>query len=96
MEEKILIKPIISEKSVDLAKKENKYTFKVRESANKIQIAKAVGETFDVTVVNVRTLRVRPVRVRFGRKRLPGMKGGWKKAVITLSEGDKIEIFDIK
>lgn len=92
----VIIQPIISEKSVDLAKKENKYTFKVNRLANKIEIMKAAEETFEVDVINVRTIRMRPKRVRFGRKRVPGMKGAWKKAIITLAEGDKIEIFDIK
>lgn len=96
MKDKVILQPIISEKSVDLAKRENKYTFKVNKLANKIEIARAIEEVFEVKAVNVRTIGMRPRKIRFGKKRIRGMKGAWKKAVVTLIEGDKIEIFDIK
>ena len=96
METKILIQPIISEKSFDLAGNQNKYCFKVASSTNKIEIAKAVEKMFDVKVEHVRTLNVRPKKVRFGKTRAQGTRSGWKKAIVKLAEGDKIELFDVK
>ena len=88
----IVIKPIITEKSMD-ALQQNKYTFKVAKSANKIEIAKAVEELFGVEVASVNTMNVR------GRSKRVGMSVGktpdWKKAIVTLKEGSKtIEFFD--
>ena len=88
----IVIKPIITEKSMD-ALQQNKYTFKVAKSANKIEIAKAVEELFGVQVESVNTMNVR------GRSKRVGMYTGktpdWKKAIVTLKDGSKtIEFFD--
>ncbi len=86
----IIIRPIISEHSYDMMS-ENCYTFEVAKSANKIEIAKAVEDLFDVTVVKVNTLNVKPKpkRVRYQ----PGTTRTWKKAMVTLKEGDTIELF---
>lgn len=88
----IVIKPIITEKSMT-ALQDRKYTFKVEKSANKIEIAKAVEELFNVKVAKVNTMNVR------GRSKRMGIHSGytpnWKKAIITLTEGSKtIEFFD--
>lgn len=69
----------------------NKYTFEVAKSANKIEIAKAVEELFDVKVVKVNTLHVKPKKKRV--RVVQGMTRTWKKAVVTLAEGDTIEVF---
>lgn len=86
----ILIRPLITEKSTQLME-EGKYVFVVAKKANKIEIAKAVEELFNVTVTNVNTLNVKPkkkrVRVQVGLTR------AWKKAMVTLKEGDTIELF---
>ena len=86
----IIIRPIITEHSYDLIEK-NKYTFEVARDANKIEIAKAVEELFGVTVKKVNTLNVKPKvkRVRY----VPGKTRQWKKAMVTIAEGETIEIF---
>ena len=86
----IIIRPIVSEQSF-AAMEENKYTFEVAKDANKYQIKDAVEELFNVKVVRVNTLNVKPKtkRVRY----VAGKTRTWKKAVITLAEGDSIEVF---
>lgn len=86
----VIIRPIISEHSYDLMQ-DNVYTFEVAKSSNKIEIAQAVEEIFGVTVLKVNTLNVKskPKRVRYqiGKTRT------WKKAMVTVAEGDTIEVF---
>ena len=86
----VIIRPIISEHSYDMMQ-ENVYTFEVAKSANKVEIAQAVEEIFDVTFVKVNTLNVKakPKRVRYQ----VGKTRTWKKAMVTVAEGDSIEIF---
>ena len=86
----IVIRPLITEQSMeDLDIK--KYAFEVAKDANKIEIAKAVEEIFGVKVVRVNTLTVKPKtkRVRY----VAGKTRSWKKAIVTLAEGDTIEVF---
>jgi large subunit ribosomal protein L23 len=87
----IVIRPVISEKSYEMIE-HNRYTFEVDKEASKPEIAKAVEEIFNVTVKNVNTMRVngKPRRVRFAK----GLTRSWKKAVVTLKEGDSIEFFE--
>ncbi len=87
----IIIKPVVTEKSVDLMQ-ENKYCFKVAKDANKIEIKNAIEEIFKVTVVNVNTVNVHGKMKRMGRTQ--GVTASWKKAVVTLREGDSIEVFE--
>ena len=86
----VIIRPIVSERSYSLME-ENKYTFEVAKDANKYQIKDAVEEIFNVKVARVNTLRVKPKtkRVRY----VAGKTRSWKKAVVTLAEGQTIEIF---
>ena len=86
----IIIRPVISEKSYDMIE-HNRYTFEVAKTASKPQIADAVSEIFGVTVTNVNTMNVtgKPRRVRVAK----GKTRDWKKAVVTLKEGDAIEFF---
>ena len=86
----IIIRPIITEHSYDMIEK-NKYTFEVAKTANKIEIAKAVEELFGVTVKKVNTLNVKPKKKRVRYKL--GMTRSWKKAMVTIAEGETIEIF---
>jgi large subunit ribosomal protein L23 len=86
----IILRPVISEKSYDMIE-HNRYTFEVAKTASKPQIADAVTEIFGVTVTNVNTMNVtgKPRRVRVAK----GKTRDWKKAVVTLKEGDSIEFF---
>ena len=86
----IIIRPIITEHSYDMIEK-NKYTFEVAKTANKVEIAKAVEELFNVTVKKVNTLNVKPKKKRVRYKL--GMTRSWKKAMVTIAEGETIEIF---
>ena len=87
----IILRPIITEDSMDRLP-EGKYTFEVAKDANKIEIAKAVEELFDVKVAKVNTISVKGKQKRMGRS--VGFRPDWKKAVVTV-EGDKtIEFFD--
>lgn len=87
----ILIAPIVSEKSYSLIEA-SKYSFKVHPKAHKTQIRQAVEELFDVKVLSVNVLKVRPKPKRRGFHR--GTKPGWKKAIVQLRAGDTIEIFE--
>lgn len=87
---KILKRPVISEKSFALAEN-GKYVFVVSKEANKIEIKKAVEKLFKVTVVDVRTVVMKGKVKRVGRKF--GKRADFKKAYITLKEGNKIEDF---
>jgi len=87
----IIKRPIITEKSMQLVEKQNQYTFVVDKRANKIQVRNAVEELFDVKVVNVNILNMKPKKKRVGR--YEGFQGAIAKAVVTLQEGDNIEIF---
>ena len=86
----IIIRPIVSERSYALME-ENKYTFEVARNENKYQIKDAVEELFSVHVTRVNTINVKPKtkRVRY----IAGKTRQWKKAVVTLAEGESIEIF---
>ena len=86
----IILKPVVSEKSYGLLD-QNKYTFVVRPDANKIQIRQAVEQIFSVKVTSVNTLN-RPgkrKRTRFGY----GKRADSKRAIVTLAEGERIDIF---
>ena len=88
----IIIAPVITEKSVSVLG-EKKYTFRVADGANKIEIAKAVTEIFGVKVAKVNTISMKGKKRRMGR--FEGYTSDWKKAVVTLTEDSKtIEFFD--
>ena len=88
----IILKPVVTEESM-LGTAMKKYTFIVDKNANKIEIAKACEELFDVKVLKVNTVNVRGHLRRYGR--YEGYKPSYKKAVVTLTENSKtIEFFD--
>ncbi len=93
--EDIIIKPLMTEKCMNLQDNERKYTFRVSEDANKIQIRKAVEELFKVAVESVRIQRClgKTVTRRIRRSRVTGRKPNWKKAIVTLKEGFEIDFF---
>ena len=88
----IIIRPVISEKSYNLIESEGQYTFQVDRRANKNQIRRAVESAFDVRVQKVNTVNVRSKPKRQGLTR--GRTATWKKAVVKLVEGDRIELFE--
>jgi large subunit ribosomal protein L23 len=87
----IVIHPIITEKSTE-QQENGKYSFKVNKRANKKEIMKAVKDTFAVEPVscNIMNIRGKKKKVRYKL----GYTSSWKKAIVTLKEGDKIEIFE--
>ena len=88
----IILAPVITEKSV-MAMSDKKYTFRVADGSNKIEIAKAVEEIFGVKVAKVNTISMKGKKRRMGR--FEGYTSDWKKAVVTLTEDSKtIEFFD--
>jgi len=93
----IIQKPVVTEKSTALKEDFNRYVFRVEVKANKRQIKKAVEELFEVKVKDVRTAVIRGKRsVVMNRKgRFEGYRPNWKKAYVTLAEGDKIDIFEV-
>ena len=88
----VLIKPIISEKAT-LLRDENKIAFYVNKGANKIEIGKAVEKAFNVKVLDVNVVN-RKVEPRMRHGRAVGKISGYKKAYVTLAEGDKIDFFE--
>lgn len=91
----VLIKPIITEKAEALAEDRNKYTFVVAKAANKIQIKNAIEELYNVTVTDVNTARMPgKVKVRGTRSGYQvGKKSSYKKAVVSVVEGEMIDIY---
>jgi len=85
----IIRRPLISEKGTDITDSQNGYAFLVAPSANKIEIKRAVESLFKVKVLNVRTM-VRPGKFK-GRGRLKSRTPDWKRAIVTLAEGDAVE-----
>jgi large subunit ribosomal protein L23 len=90
--QQIVIKPLITERSMNLRDDENKYVFQVHPRATKPEIRKAVEELFDVKVLTVTTMNVAGKPKRLGR--YAGYRSSWKKAVVRVAEGQKIEIYD--
>jgi large subunit ribosomal protein L23 len=90
----ILKRPIVTEKMTELQEK-GQYAFEVDLSANKIAIARAVAKKFNVTVLDVRTVRVKgKTKSQMTRRgRFAGRTAEWKKAIVRLKEGEKIEFF---
>ncbi len=89
---KVIKRPIITERSTYLQTRNNKYVFEVDLRANKIEIAHAVKKLFDVTVLDVQTLKMKGKPKRLGV--FSGRRPDWKKAIVTLKEGDYIEVFE--
>ena len=88
----IIKKPLITEKSTRQKEEGNQIAFVVDPKAGKIQIRQAVEKLFKVKVLSVRTLNVTGKKKRLGR--FLGRKSDWKKAIVKLREGDRIEFFE--
>ena len=90
----VIRRPIITEKTNIMASDQNQYTFLVHPKANKIQIREAVELAFpDVTVIKVRVMVMPAKRARRFRK-IVVRRSGFKKAIVTLSDGDSIDMFE--
>jgi large subunit ribosomal protein L23 len=87
----VILRPIVSEKSYSMIE-HNRYTFEVAKGASKPQIAHAIEEIFRVTVTGVNTMNVsgKPRRERYAK----GLSRSWKKAIVSLKDGDSIEFFE--
>ena len=86
----IILAPVVTEKTAGITEDGNKVVFKVAKDANKVQIIQAVEEAINVKVSNVNTINVRPKKKRVGR--YTGATKAYKKAIITLAEGSKLDL----
>jgi large subunit ribosomal protein L23 len=90
--QKIIRRPLITEKSTQQKEEGRQYVFEVHRDANKIEIQSAVERLFKVKVLQVRTSNILGKVKRLGRRY--GKRPDWKKAIITLKEGDRIDFFE--
>ena len=88
----VLKRPLITEKSNLMKDELNQIAFEVDRRANKIEIKEAVKKLFNVHVIKVRTFTMLGKRKRMGRSE--GKKSDWKKAIVTLKEGERIDFFE--
>jgi len=88
---KILVKPLVTEKVSNLGTL-NKYVFAVAKNANKIEVAKAITEIYGVKPLGVNVMRMEGKQARYGR--IGGKRKDWKKAIITLPEGQTIKVYE--
>lgn len=88
----IVVRPLVTEKSSTAYQDRKAYTFEVHPTASKPQIREALQKLFGVTVTDVRTMQMRREVVVRGRTR--GVTARWKKAIVTLKDGDSIAVFE--
>jgi large subunit ribosomal protein L23 len=88
----IIHSPLLTEKGARLKETDNKVLVKVSKSANKIEIKKAIEEIFNVKVEHVRTINCKGKKKRLGR--YEGRRPDWKKAIITLKKGEKLDFIE--
>ncbi|HFC00526.1 MAG TPA: 50S ribosomal protein L23 [Phaeodactylibacter sp.] len=95
MAKKILVKPVITEKAEDLSENMGQYTFIVNRKANKVEIRKAIEEQFNVAITSVNTINM-PAKAKSRNTRSGVLKGSvaaYKKAIVTLAEGETIDLY---
>ena len=96
----IILNPILSEKSHSMSEQYNKYVFKVAKNSNKLQIKKSIEKRFDVKVSKVSTMNFNGKNKNITIKsdghviRTSGKRSSWKKAIVTLNEGNKINLVE--
>ena len=88
----ILKKPVVTEKSTLQKELDNKITLEVDKRANRVQIKEAVEKSFNTSVESVRTMQVKGKKKQRGR--IAGKRKDWKKAIVKLSPGQKIDFFE--
>lgn len=89
---RVIVRPVVTEKTTDMGEND-KYVFEVASDANKNEVKQAVEKFFGVKVIDVRTMNVHGKPKRLGRHM--GRRKDWKKAIVTLQSGDKIDLFDV-
>jgi large subunit ribosomal protein L23 len=87
----VIVRPLLTEKTTRLQEESNQYAFEVGDAATKIEIKQAIESLFGVRVATVRTQVVRGKVKRFGRYH--GKRANWKKAIITLPEGEELNVY---
>ncbi len=92
--QKVLLRPLVTEKSMNLTA-QNKYSFAVSLLATKKEIARAVSLSFQVTPVAIRVIRLKGKSRRSARRRQTIWLSDWKKAIVTLKEGQTIDLFEV-
>ena len=90
----VLKRPVVTEKSTDMQDEANQYVFEVDRRANKMIVREAVEDRFEVTVLTVNIINMKPKTRRRSRKASSVRVSGWKKAVVTLAPGDSIQMFE--
>lgn len=88
----VIVRPVVTERSTQIADEHNAYAFVVAQDSNKIEIRHAVEQLFDVKVAGVRTMNYRGKSRRIGR--YMGRRPGYKKAIVKLAEGERIDIYE--
>lgn len=88
---RVLISPVVTEKATTLVS-ENKYEFEVADNTNKIEVKKAIKSVYGFEPLDVNIINVRGKKTIYGR--VEGKRRNWKKAIVTLKKGDKIEIYE--
>lgn len=88
----IIVKPLLTEKSTLMRETLNKVSFEVRKDANKIEIKRAVEEVLKVKVDSVNVIRIEGKKKKLGK--FEGKKNNWKKAIVTLKPGEKLNLFE--
>ncbi|MBI3794188.1 MAG: 50S ribosomal protein L23 [Nitrospinae bacterium] len=88
----VIRSPLLTEKATDLREKYNKICFEINPRANKKQVSEAVEKIFNVKVADVKIVNTKPKPKRLGKSN--GFRIGFKKAIVSLKEGSKIEIFE--
>ena len=89
--QEVVLRPVVTEKTLRLAENDNAYTFRVARNANKVEIRRAIENLFSVKVESVRTANFIGKHRRMGR--YFGVTPSWKKAVVRVKEGDTIEFY---
>ena len=90
----VIKRPLDTEKLDKLRDKQNKFAFEIDLKANKTEVKQAVESLFKVKVIDIKTAVVRGKMRRIGKS--SGMRSSWKKAIVTLKEGDSIQLFEGK
>jgi large subunit ribosomal protein L23 len=88
----MIVKPVVTEKTTEQKEKDNQVTFEVIPKANRIEIKRAIENIFSVKVEAVRTMNIQGKVKRRGR--VIGKRKNWKKAIVTLMPGQRIDFFD--
>jgi large subunit ribosomal protein L23 len=89
---RVIVRPVVTEKTTEMGESD-KYAFEVASDATKSEVKQAVEKFFGVKVLDVHTMNVRGKPKRLGR--YMGRRKDWKKAIVTLQSGDKIDLFDV-